>query len=346
VRESRTPAFSVGFTDLTHEDVRAQLSDYLDDALGEAARHRIDKHLASCSPCRAFLESLRLTVKASASLPPAKAPERVRARLMARIRSEAVRPIGLSIRVDTDPLLATDLAGLLSALADLHARCWLLESGRFDGLADYAAGRGPHLLREANLTISRMRMNSPLNFDLNLNPKSVAESVASGIDSMSQAGARKRLAEIEVEKRELEVADEAAKRVQELEVARRDAQLQQEAERQRIQIEADEAALNQREREVTIAEKVLALETRRIEAETARLRAQQELMKAQLELADQATATAERLVSILRGGSVSPEALPFLTKLLEPPLLQIGLIASTAEINVSVIEEARSFDDA
>ena len=85
---SNSTTASVGVAELTHADVRAQLSDYLDDALGEAARHRIDKHLAACSPCSAFLESLRLTVKASASLPPAKAPERVRASILDLARRE------------------------------------------------------------------------------------------------------------------------------------------------------------------------------------------------------------------------------------------------------------------
>jgi len=266
------------------------------------------------------------------------------ARAVAAPPTEA-ETVAIRIRIDADPLSVTDFSTFLSALSDLHARCWLLQNGRFADVADYAAGRHPRILREANLTIRRMSMNSPLNFDINLNPKTLAESITVGIDSMSQAGARKRAAEIEVEKRELEVADEAAKRVQELEIARRDADLRQAAERQRLQIETDQAELARREREVGLAEKLLALDTRRIEAETARLRAQQELMKAQLELADQATATAERLVGILRGGSVGPEALPFLTKLLEPPLLQIGLIAGTADISVTVIEEAAPLDE-
>ena len=85
---SSSTTASVGVAELTHADVRAQLSDYLDDALGEAARHRIDKHLAACSSCRAFLESLRLTVKASASLPPAKAPERAKASILDLARRE------------------------------------------------------------------------------------------------------------------------------------------------------------------------------------------------------------------------------------------------------------------
>ena len=292
----------------THQEVRAQLSDYLDGALDDAARRRIELHLAGCPPCSVYLDTLRVTIRGTQQLPAAKAPRGLAARIVVQARREAdARPVVMRIRVDADPITVTDLSALLSALADLHARCWLLEAGRFDDLADYAAGRRPQLLREANLTIRRMGMNSPLNFDINLNPKTLAESIAVGIDSMSHAGARKRVAELEVEERELEVADEAARRVQELEIARRDAQLRQEAEQQQLRIEADQAALDKREREVAVAEKLLILETRRIEAETARLRAQQELMKAQLELADQATATAERLVGILRGGRLAPK---------------------------------------
>ena len=90
---------------------------------------------------------------------------------------------------------------------------------------------------------------------------------------------------------------------------------------------------------------MLSLQTRQIEAETARLRAQQELMKAQLDLVDQSTRTAERMIGILRGGSVNADARPFITKLLEPPLLQIGIIAGTADISVTVLEEAEQFDE-
>jgi hypothetical protein len=83
-----TTSASVGVAELTHADVRSQVSDYLDDALGEAARHRIEKHLAMCPPCSAFLESLRLTIQAIGSVPPAKAPARTRATILDLARRE------------------------------------------------------------------------------------------------------------------------------------------------------------------------------------------------------------------------------------------------------------------
>src|SRR5690242_15231772 len=59
----------VGVADLTHEDVRQQLSEYLDNALGETERRRIDGHLAACRPCTAYLNTLRTTVRALGKLP-------------------------------------------------------------------------------------------------------------------------------------------------------------------------------------------------------------------------------------------------------------------------------------
>ena len=83
---------SVGVAELTHADVRAQLSDYLDDALSEAARHRIDKHLAACPPCSVYLDSLRVTVRGVQQLPAAKAPRGVVARIVEQARREHNAP--------------------------------------------------------------------------------------------------------------------------------------------------------------------------------------------------------------------------------------------------------------
>lgn len=79
---------SVGVADLTHELVRGHLSDYLDDTLGEAVRHRIDQHLSNCVSCSARLETLSATVRALAQLPAPKAPARARARILEQARSE------------------------------------------------------------------------------------------------------------------------------------------------------------------------------------------------------------------------------------------------------------------
>jgi anti-sigma factor RsiW len=82
---------STGVADLTHDLVRGQASDYLDDTLSEAVRHRIDRHLASCTSCAAHLETLRTTVQALGQLPARKAPSGARARILEQARSEQAR---------------------------------------------------------------------------------------------------------------------------------------------------------------------------------------------------------------------------------------------------------------
>jgi len=79
---------SVGIAELTHELVREQLSEYLDDALGESARRRIDGHLAGCPPCAAYLQTLRTTVRGVQQLPASKAPRRATARILEQARRE------------------------------------------------------------------------------------------------------------------------------------------------------------------------------------------------------------------------------------------------------------------
>ena len=83
---------SVGVAELTHELVREQLSDYLDDGLGESARRRIDGHLASCSPCAAYLRTLRATVRGVQQLPAPKAPRGAAARIIDQARREHDKP--------------------------------------------------------------------------------------------------------------------------------------------------------------------------------------------------------------------------------------------------------------
>ena len=79
---------STGVADMTHDLVQANLSEYLDDSLGEAVRHRIDRHLAACPPCATRLSTLRTTVQALGQLPAPKAPVGARARILEQAHSE------------------------------------------------------------------------------------------------------------------------------------------------------------------------------------------------------------------------------------------------------------------
>jgi anti-sigma factor RsiW len=46
------------------------MSDYLEGALSRRDRRRLEKHLAECDACTAFLEQLRVTIAASGVVTP------------------------------------------------------------------------------------------------------------------------------------------------------------------------------------------------------------------------------------------------------------------------------------
>jgi hypothetical protein len=86
---SANGAAGIGIAEVTHELVRGQLSEYLDDALPVNDRRRIDGHLAACEPCTAYLNTLRATVRALELLPAPKAPSGIRARIVEQARRES-----------------------------------------------------------------------------------------------------------------------------------------------------------------------------------------------------------------------------------------------------------------
>jgi anti-sigma factor RsiW len=77
-----------GVADLTHDLVRGQLSDYLDNSIDPADRRRVDGHLARCQSCTAYLHTLRATVRTLGNLPAPKAPSGVRARIIEQAHDE------------------------------------------------------------------------------------------------------------------------------------------------------------------------------------------------------------------------------------------------------------------
>ena len=83
-----TTSTSVGVAHVTHEVVRGQLSDYLDGTLGEAARHRVDGHLAGCPSCVAYRDSLLATIRGLGKLPAPKAPHGAASRIIERVRRD------------------------------------------------------------------------------------------------------------------------------------------------------------------------------------------------------------------------------------------------------------------
>ena len=74
-------SIGVEVAELTHHEVRAKLSELLDDTLDETARAGLARHLAACPSCTAYLRTLRRTVDLLGTLPVRRMPERLSARL-------------------------------------------------------------------------------------------------------------------------------------------------------------------------------------------------------------------------------------------------------------------------
>ena len=67
---------------MTCRQVVQLLTDYLDGALSEADRARVEEHLAGCDACTAFLAQLRTTGRIVAGLAAVEVPAALRADLL------------------------------------------------------------------------------------------------------------------------------------------------------------------------------------------------------------------------------------------------------------------------
>ncbi|MBI2867333.1 MAG: zf-HC2 domain-containing protein [Chloroflexi bacterium] len=63
------------------QKLRDMASDYVDDQLSSEQRSQANTHLGICPPCRAFVETLKRTVRALGSLGQEKAPDTLKQRL-------------------------------------------------------------------------------------------------------------------------------------------------------------------------------------------------------------------------------------------------------------------------
>ena len=79
----------IGVADVAHSVVRARMSEYLANSLASDGRQRIDRHVATCRDCAAYLATLRVTVELVSTLPPKPAPTGARASIMRRVREQA-----------------------------------------------------------------------------------------------------------------------------------------------------------------------------------------------------------------------------------------------------------------
>ena len=70
------------------EDVLAELSDYLDDALTQDIRKQIEAHMEHCSTCRAVYDSTRKTLRIITDSGSFELSEEVSNRVAASIRAK------------------------------------------------------------------------------------------------------------------------------------------------------------------------------------------------------------------------------------------------------------------
>ena len=111
----------------TTEHVRAQLSAYLDGALGDPERTAVEGHLATCPDCRARLGELRATASLIGRLPDPVPSRRLVPRVAARpvwlapLRTLATLASGLSVFLFLATALLANVSGLASGSAALPA---------------------------------------------------------------------------------------------------------------------------------------------------------------------------------------------------------------------------------
>lgn len=76
---------------LTCQEAIDLLVDYLDRTLGERLLAELERHLADCAPCRAYLRTYRRTRELAARALPADMPPELRSRLRDFLRERVLR---------------------------------------------------------------------------------------------------------------------------------------------------------------------------------------------------------------------------------------------------------------
>jgi DNA repair exonuclease SbcCD ATPase subunit len=92
---------------------------------------------------------------------------------------------------------------ILSALTELHTKCWLIAKDHFADLIQYTQTQDTRFPKEANLVITKMEHHSPVEVTLgNLDPDKLSKAIVIAIDGVAQA--KQRLKKIELENQEKE----------------------------------------------------------------------------------------------------------------------------------------------
>ncbi len=96
----------------------------------------------------------------------------------------------VQLSIIEEPLTARNLMTTISALIELHTKCWLIVQRRFDDFMKYADTKHPRFEEEANLLFTKLTYDSPLSINLDISLKSLAEALKTAIDAIPQTQPR------------------------------------------------------------------------------------------------------------------------------------------------------------
>ncbi len=169
-------------------------------------------------------------------------------------------PTALRLRITEEPLTASTVDNVISALTTLHTKCWLLYHDRLADLIDYTQTRTPRFEQEAHLIITRMRYNSPLDIKVDVGIDKVGDAIQKSIDALVQVRQRHRKQELENEAAEVETKLK--------EQAAQSALADQDQERQlaawKAEVELQGAQLEIKRKQLVLQEQELAYERDRV----------------------------------------------------------------------------------
>ncbi len=119
----------------------------------------------------------------------------------------------VQLSIIEEPLTARNLVTTISALIELHTKCWLIVQRRFDDFMKYVDTKHPRFEEEANLLFTKLTYDSPLSINLDISLKSLAEALKTAIDAMPQTQPRIKAIKLEDQGKEADTALKQLKNV-------------------------------------------------------------------------------------------------------------------------------------
>jgi hypothetical protein len=179
----------------------------------------------------------------------------------------------IRIRIIEEPLTVQNFTTIMSALTELHTKCWLISQDRLAELIEYTQTHNVRFAEEAGLVITKMRHHSPAEVTLgNLDPDKLSKALVTAIDGVAQA--KQRLKKIELENQE---------KAEQIRQSEKKAEQEYQAKQQELTIAAQKAAQEPQRAE-------LEQEKQKFELEKQQLIFQIEQEKQKLELERQQVA--------------------------------------------------------